>query len=98
MGDPQNALVMQVSAALIAEFGPQYADADPVIRPSAFADFQSNVALSLAKRVGQPPREIASRLAGYLAGSPMFESAEVSGPGFINITISDEWIADMATA
>src|SRR5215472_1887230 len=98
MADPQAALAAQVSAALIAEFGPEYADADPVIRPSAFADFQSNVALSLGRRVGQPPREVASRLAGHLAGSPIVSSAEVSGPGFINITLSDAWIADMADA
>ena len=98
MADPQAALAAQVSAALIAEFGPEYADADPVIRPSAFADFQSNVALSLGRQLGQQPREVGSRLAGHLAGSPMISSAEVSGPGFINIMLSDEWIAGMASA
>src|SRR5579859_1228307 len=98
MADPQAALAAQVSAGLIAEFGPEYADADPVIRPSAFADFQSNVALSLGKRVGLPPREVAGRLTGYLTGSPVIGSVEVSGPGFINITLSDEWIAGEANA
>ena len=98
MADPQAALSAQVSAALIAEFGSEYADADPLIRPSAFADFQSNVALSLARQVGNQPREVAGRLAGHLAGSPMVSNAEVSGPGFINITLSDEWIAEMANA
>src|SRR5215472_11931404 len=98
MADPQAALAAQVSAALVAELGPEYADADPVIRPSAFADYQSNVALSLGKRIGQPPREVASRLATHLAGSPVISNAEVSGQGFINITISDEWIVGMANA
>jgi len=98
MADPQAALAAQVGAALVAELGPEYADADPVIRPSAFADYQSNVALSLGKRIGQPPREVASRLATHLAGSPVISNAEVSGQGFINITISDEWIAGMANA
>src|SRR5260370_8676475 len=96
MADPQAALAAQVSAALIAELGPEYAGTDPVIRPSAFADFQSNVALALGRRVGQPSRELASRIAGRLTGSPEVESAEVSGPGFINITLSDTWIAQMA--
>jgi arginyl-tRNA synthetase len=96
MADPQAVLAAQVSAALVAEFGPEYAGADPVIRPSAFADFQSNVALALAKRVGQPPREVAGRIAARLAGSAEFDSAEVSGAGFINITLSDAWIARMA--
>jgi arginyl-tRNA synthetase len=96
MVDPQAALAAQVSAALIAEFGPEYAGTDPVIRPSAFADLQSNVALALGRRVGQPSRELASRIADRLTGSPEVESAEVSGPGFINITLSDAWIAQMA--
>ncbi len=98
MADPQAALAAQVSAALSAEFGPEFADADPVIRPSAFADFQSNVALSLGKRIGLPPRAVAGRLIGHLASSPVVGSAEVSGPGFINITLSDEWIAEQANA
>jgi arginyl-tRNA synthetase len=96
MADPQVALAAQVSSALVAEFGPDYVDTDPVIRPSAFADYQSNVALALAKKLGQPPREVAARIAGYLSGSPEFSSAEVSGQGFINITLSKAWIAEMA--
>lgn len=96
--DPQAALAARVSAALVAEFGPEFAEADPVIRPSAFADFQSNVALALGKRLGLPPREVASRVAGHLSGSPMFELVEVSGPGFINITLSAAWIGHMASA
>jgi arginyl-tRNA synthetase len=96
MADPQAALAAHVSAALTAEFGPDYADADPSIRPSAFADFQSNVALALARQVGQPPREVGSRIAARLGASDEIESAEVSGPGFINITLSDAWIAQMA--
>src|SRR5208282_938298 len=98
MADLQAALAAQVSTALTAEFGPEYADADPVIRPSTFADFQANVALALAKRIGQPPREIASRLASHLGESEMYERAEVSGPGFINITLRDEWIAQESSA
>jgi arginyl-tRNA synthetase len=98
MADPQAALAAQVSAALTTEFGPDYADADPLIRPSSFADLQSNVALSLAKRLGQQPREVAARIAAHLADAPMCERAEVSGPGFINVTLSGEWISGEVTA
>jgi len=98
MADVQAALAAQVRAALDAELGPKYADADPVIRPSAFADFQANVAMALAKRLGQPARAVAGQLAGHLSKSPMFELAEVSGPGFINLRLRDDWIADQATA
>ncbi|MDA8323613.1 MAG: arginine--tRNA ligase, partial [Actinomycetota bacterium] len=98
MADPQAALAAQVSAALTTEFGPDYADADPLIRPSSFADLQSNVALSLAKRLGQQPREVAARIAARIADAPMCERAEVSGPGFINVTLSGEWISGEVTA
>jgi arginyl-tRNA synthetase len=97
MTDPQHSLVQQVTAALAAAFGADYADADPLIRPSQFADYQSNVALALAKQLGRPPRDVANELAARLAGSQVIENAEVSGPGFINLTLRDDWIAAEAT-
>ncbi|HVB45990.1 MAG TPA: arginine--tRNA ligase [Streptosporangiaceae bacterium] len=97
MADLQAALAAHVSTALATEFGPGYADADPVIRPSSFADFQANVALALGRRLGLPPRDVANRLAGHLTASPMCEQAEVSGPGFINITLANDWISAAAT-
>ncbi len=98
MTDPQQALARLMTAALAAAFGPQHADADPLIRPSQFADYQSNVALSLAKRLNRPPREIAAELADHLGSSEIIEKTEVSGPGFINLTLRDDWIAAQATA
>jgi arginyl-tRNA synthetase len=97
MTDPQHALAQLMSGALAAAFGPDYADADPLIRPSQFADYQSNVALSLAKRLNRPPREVAAELASHLGDSDVVATAEVSGPGFINLTLSDAWIAGQAT-
>jgi arginyl-tRNA synthetase len=96
MTDPQQALARLMTAALAAAFGSEHADADPLIRPSQFADYQSNVALALGKRLGRPPREVAAELAGHLGGSDVIEQAEVSGPGFINITLRSEWIATQA--
>ncbi len=98
MPDPQAALAALMSTALHAGYGPDFAHTDPVIRPSVFADFQSNVALALGKRIGQPPREVASVLAAHLADAELIERAEVSGPGFINITLSEGWIAAAVTA
>ncbi len=97
MTDPQQALAWLVTAALAAAFGAEYADADPLIRPSQFADYQSNVALPLAKRRSRPPRDIATELAGHLGGSEVIETAEVSGPGFINLTLREDWIAAETT-
>ena len=55
-----------------------------------FADFQCNGAMGAAKSAGKNPREIAGEIASALKDHPMVLSAEVAGPGFINIRVSDE--------
>jgi arginyl-tRNA synthetase len=98
MTDPEAALGQLVQQALAAELGASGADADPLVRPSGFADYQSNAAMALAKRAGRSPRAIAGPVADRLNQSPAVAKAEVSGAGFINITLADEWIAAQATA
>ncbi|MEU8382058.1 arginine--tRNA ligase [Streptosporangium sp. NPDC048865] len=100
MTDPQLALTERVQQALAAAFGAEYSDADPLIRPSQFADYQANVAMSLSKRLRRAPREVAQEIAEHLTGragevrdDPFPGTVEVSGPGFLNLTLSDEWIA-----
>ena len=97
MADPQQVLAQRVHDAIVASFGPDFGDADPVIRPSSFADFQANVALPLGKRLGRPPREVAAELASRLDVADVCEPPEVSGPGFINFRLRDEWIAGQAS-
>jgi arginyl-tRNA synthetase len=97
MADPQQVLAQRVRDAIVVSFGPDFGDADPLIRPSSFADFQANVALPLGKRLGRPPREVAGELASRLEVSDMCEPPEVSGPGFINFRLRDNWIADQAS-
>jgi arginyl-tRNA synthetase len=97
MADPQQVLAQRVHDAIVASFGPDLGDADPVIRPSSFADFQANVALPLGKRLGRPPREVAAELASRLDVADVCEPPEVSGPGFINFRLRDEWIASQAS-
>jgi arginyl-tRNA synthetase len=99
--DPEDTLAQLVRDALAAELGEQYATADPIIRPSQFADYQSNAALPLAKALGRPPREIATAVAARLADPAQagpIAKVEVSGPGFINITLRDEWIGGQAAS
>jgi arginyl-tRNA synthetase len=96
MSDPQLVLAARVQAALAAAFGPSFADADPVIRPSQFADFQANVALPLAKKLGRKPRDVANEVVENLDVADVVSAIEVSGPGFINLTLSDSWIAAQA--
>src|ERR1700722_2397347 len=83
MADPQQVLGARVRDALVAAYGPDYADADPLIRPSSFADAQSNVALPLAKRLGQAPRDIATEIVAHLDLDDVCEPPSVSGTGFI---------------
>ena len=98
MADPRDVLAQRVSAALGAAFGPEYAAADPVIRPSSFADYQSNAALPLARRLGRPPRDIAGDVIRHLDLAGVAEPPEVSGPGFINLRLLPGWIAAEATS
>ncbi len=97
MADPRDVLAQRVSAALGAAFGPGYEAADPVIRPSSFADYQSNAALPLAKRLGRPPRDLAADIVRHLDVDGVAEPPEVSGPGFINLRLRPGWIAAEAT-
>ena len=52
MADPQQVLAQRVHDAIVASFGPDFGDADPLIRPSSFADYQSNAALPLVTVAG----------------------------------------------
>ncbi len=96
MTDPQLVLTERVQQALAAAFGTEYSDADPLIRPSQFADYQANVAMSLSKRLRRAPREVAQEIADRLTGTDFPVTVEVSGPGFLNLTFSDGWITAQA--
>lgn len=97
MTNPLQVLTERFSEALTKAFGEEYAGTDPVIRPSDRAkfgaDFQANVALALAKQVGLPPREVAARILEHLDISDVAEAPEVSGPGFLNLTLRTTWVA-----
>jgi arginyl-tRNA synthetase len=89
---PASVLQHLVQTALVAAFGDELADTDPVLRPSQFADFQVNAALALAKRLGRPPREIADLLVEHLDVSGVCHQPEVSGPGFVNLRLDEAWL------
>jgi arginyl-tRNA synthetase len=97
MADPQQVLSARVRDALYAAFGAEHADADPLVRPSSFADFQSNAALPLAKKLRKPPRDVANEIVSHLDVDDITVPPTVSGPGFVNFTLRDEWIAGATT-
>jgi arginyl-tRNA synthetase len=82
--------------ALNALLAPVFGDTDPVVRPSDRADFQANGVLALAKQLGRNPRELAAEMLAQLDLAGV-ATAEVAGPGFINLTLDDAWIAAQAT-
>ncbi|TDC64389.1 arginine--tRNA ligase [Micromonospora sp. KC207] len=74
---------------------------DPVVRRSQHADYQSDAALALARRLGRPPRDIATEVLDRVELTDLCAAVEVSGPGFINLTVAEQalgtLLARMAT-
>lgn len=63
-------------------------------RPGGHGDYATNVALQLAAPAGRPPRQVAEILRRRLADSPGIDAVDVSGPGFLNLTLSPGAPAD----
>lgn len=81
-------LQQQLADALTAAL-PEAGTADPLLRRSDRADFQANGILALAKKLKGNPRELASKVTAALATGDLIKDIEVSGPGFLNITLTD---------
>ncbi|MBD2745058.1 arginine--tRNA ligase [Coleofasciculus sp. FACHB-1120] len=81
--------------ALVAAFGSDYAGVDPMLVLASnpkFGDYQSNVAMSLTKKLGQPPRAIAQKIIEYIDVTDFCQPPEIAGPGFINFTLKPEYL------
>ena len=86
--------VEREAAAAFAAAG--IADSPVVLQPTKNAehgDFQINGVMGAAKKAKQNPRELAQKVAEALAGNAVIESAEVAGPGFINLRLCPEFLA-----
>ena len=70
---------------------------DPAVRRSQHADFQSDAALGVARRLGRPPRDLAAEVL-HLADLDGLCRMVVSGPGFINLTITDAALGELVSA
>jgi arginyl-tRNA synthetase len=58
-------------------------------------DFSTNLAMVLASKAGRPPREVAQALRDALPSASFVERAELAGPGFLNLWVTDEWLHDV---
>ncbi len=56
-------------------------------------DYASNLALQIALQVELSPRQLAEVIAKYLPEVAFISRVEVAGPGFINFTLDDGWLA-----
>lgn len=69
--------------------------ADPVVRPSnrPGIDFQANGAMPVAKRLGVKPGDVAAKVVAAARLNGMCQAVEATPQGFINLTLSDEFLA-----
>ncbi|HED53394.1 MAG TPA: arginine--tRNA ligase, partial [Phycisphaerales bacterium] len=104
--DPVEVLGERFRAAIASAYGDRLGDGpiDPLITQSRnpkFGDYQSNAAMSLAKRLGMKPREIASEIVARLdlddIAEPVTEDS-IAGPGFINVRLKPEALAALLDA
>ncbi|MEV4226756.1 arginine--tRNA ligase [Streptomyces bobili] len=82
-------LASALSAAL-----PEAVGADPLLRRSDRADYQANGILALAKKAKANPRELATQVVAQVVTGDLIKDIEVSGPGFLNVTITDRAIVE----
>lgn len=88
-------LKIKCQQALAAAFGNDYAEVDPILVTASnpkFGDYQSNIALSLTKQLGQPPRAIAEKIVAHLDVNDTCETPSIAGPGFINLTLKPAYL------
>ena len=65
-------------------------------RDPAHGDLSTNAAMVLAKPAGTNPRALAEALVAQLSALPEVTSAEIAGPGFINLRLVPEaWLAEL---
>lgn len=101
MNATQQKLKLKLQQALVARFGEDYMQVDPILVAASnpkFGDFQANVALSLSKKLGMQPRAIATAIVEELDVSDMCEVPEIAGPGFINLKLQTSYLESQLNA
>jgi len=72
-----------------------------MIRPAkdaTFGDYQANLAMPLGKKLGKPPRDVATEIVDGLTLDGLCENVDVAGPGFINLKLDDMWVKERLAA
>jgi arginyl-tRNA synthetase len=95
MSSTEEQLKLQFKKALIAAFGDEVAETDPMLVPASnpkFGDYQCNVAMSLTKVLKNNPRTIATQIVEQLNITEICLPPEIAGPGFINLRLKPEYL------
>ncbi|WP_420034969.1 arginine--tRNA ligase [Streptomyces sp. cg28] len=87
----------RLTAALTSAL-PEASGADPLLRRSERADYQANGILALAKKAKANPRELATQVVAEIENGDLLADVEVSGPGFLNVTVTDKAITGTLAA
>lgn len=88
-------LTAKASKAMAAAGLPE--DCAPHLNPGnrpGFGDFQINGAMGAAKRLKCNPRDVAQRIVDQLDLESECAKIEIAGPGFINLTLNDQWLSE----
>ncbi len=65
-----------------------------VAQDAKFGDYQANFAMPLGKQLGKPPRDVAAELVSAVQLADLCHPPEIAGPGFINLRLRDDWLAE----
>jgi len=85
----------RISAAMAAVTGRE--DCTAVVRPATeakFGDYQANGVMALAKKLKTDPRKLAEEVVKSLDVTDICEKPEVAGPGFINLRLKADFVAE----
>ncbi len=92
MATPREILTQRLKSALQRSFPDVTPEVVPATDPR-FGDYQTNVAMVLAKKNRAAPREVAQRIVSDLDIHGISESPEVAGTGFINFRLTADFLA-----
>ena len=93
MADPVGLVAQRIAVAFAKVGGQKAAGIDTAVRQSDRADAQVNGSLALAKAMGATPRDIAVKVLEVAELQDICSSTEVAGPGFINLTFANKFLA-----
>ncbi|MCB9881849.1 MAG: arginine--tRNA ligase [Planctomycetes bacterium] len=90
-------LERRILDAAARAFGEEYREREAMLKRCQnpqFGDFQCNLALPLAKQVGEKPRDAATQLMSALEVDDLCSAVEIAGPGFLNLRVRNDVLGE----